>query len=196
MKHRANSVFLPVGSNNKLKPPFYRMITVFRSKVIYLGLVLLFSASLESIAAVDIVKFDDPQKDELYKELIQELRCLVCQNQNLADSNAELAKDLRRKTREMVEQGKSRSDIADYMVARYGEFVLYRPPLNKRTLILWFAPLILLLAAFGLLIRNRNKKKSELSVFSEADMKKAHDLLGSAGSNRVGKNLTDKTSNQ
>ncbi len=133
----------------------------------------------EAEAAVEVLQFEDRQQGNLYRELIQELRCLVCQNQNLADSNAELAKDLRRKTREMVEQGKSRQEIVDYMVSRYGEFVLYRPPVNKKTYILWFSPLILFIAALGFLFWSRNRKAPDTKVFSEAELTKAHDLMGS-----------------
>ena len=76
--------------------------------------------------------------------LAAELRCLVCQNQTLADSNAPLAEDLRNQVREKMRRGASDSEIVDYMVARYGDFVLYRPPLKLTTLLLWFGPLLLL----------------------------------------------------
>ena len=79
--------------------------------------------------------------------MIAQLRCLVCQNQNLADSNAELARDLRAKTYEMINAGASDEDIADFMIARYGDFVLYKPPLRLRTTLLWGGPFALLLIA-------------------------------------------------
>ena len=74
--------------------------------------------------------FEDPDRQALYDKLVRELRCLVCQNQNLADSNAELARDLRNKAYQMVAKGESYDDVVEYMVARYGDFVLYRPPLK------------------------------------------------------------------
>src|SRR3954452_11481684 len=76
--------------------------------------------------------------------ITSELRCLVCQNQTIADSNASLAVDLRRETREMLQQGKSDAQVVDYMPARYGDFVLYRPPLRATTVLLWFGPMLLL----------------------------------------------------
>ncbi|NKB61104.1 MAG: cytochrome c-type biogenesis protein CcmH [Gammaproteobacteria bacterium] len=92
----------------------------------------------------EIFEFGTPEQEAIYQTMIKELRCLVCQNQNLADSNAGLAQDLRRKTHEMVVEGKSQGEIAKYMVDRYGEFVLYRPTVSKSTFILWFSPFILL----------------------------------------------------
>ncbi len=89
--------------------------------------------------------FDDPVLQARYEKLTEELRCLVCQNQTIADSNAGLAVDLRRETRQMLLDGKSDEEIRAFMVERYGNFVLYRPPVDSNTLILWGAPAILLL---------------------------------------------------
>ena len=96
-------------------------------------------------AQVEVVEFESTAQAQLYQELIKELRCLVCQNQNLADSNADLAIDLRRKVVEMVTAGKDRAAITDYMVDRYGEFVLYRPRLNRATYLLWLSPFVILI---------------------------------------------------
>ena len=112
-------------------------------------LALAFSAH----AVIDAYKFDDPAQEARYKGLIDELRCLVCQNQNLADSNAELAQDLRRKTYEMVTTGKTDREVVDYMVQRYGDFVMYRPPLNAATLFLWVGPFVILAIGIGVLLR-------------------------------------------
>ena len=113
--------------------------------------------------------FEDPGDESRYKRLIAELRCLVCQNQNLADSNADLAKDLRKETYAMVKAGKSDEEIITFMVNRYGDFVLYRPPVKSTTLLLWFGPLIL--AALGGIVllvqirrRTRHKPPDELSA--------------------------------
>ena len=89
--------------------------------------------------------FDDPVMQARYEKLTEELRCLVCQNQTIADSNAGLAVDLRRETRQMLLDGKSDEEIRTFMVERYGNFVLYRPPVDSNTIILWGAPAILLL---------------------------------------------------
>jgi cytochrome c-type biogenesis protein CcmH len=110
-----------------------------------LGLLLLSPAQ----ARVEAVQFDTPRQEALYNELILELRCLVCANQSLSDSNAELAQDLRRKTAEMVQRGEDRESIVKYMVDRYGEFVLYKPRLTTATVFLWFGPFVVfLLVAF------------------------------------------------
>ena len=91
--------------------------------------------------------FADAQKETLYRELLGELRCMVCPNQSLLDSPAGLADDLRRRTRQLVAAGYSRAQVVDYMAERYGEFILYRPRLRPQTWLLWFAPLLLLAAA-------------------------------------------------
>ena len=95
----------------------------------------------------------DPALEQRVMTLASELRCLVCQNQTIADSNAPLAEDLRNQVREKMRGGASDSEIVDYMVARYGDFVLYRPPLKLTTALLWFGPLLLLAAGFGVLLR-------------------------------------------
>jgi len=92
------------------------------------------------------ITFDSPEQEERYDRLINELRCLVCQNQTIADSNADLAKDLRRQTLDMLRQGSSDDEIVKFMTDRYGDFVLYRPPVKPTTWLLWGAPMILLLS--------------------------------------------------
>ena len=127
------------------------------------------------VAAYD---FDTPQQEEAYQEMVSELRCLVCQNQNIADSNAELAQDLKRKTYEMVMQGKSKNEIADFMVQRYGDFVLYRPPVTNTTLLLWSGPFIIFVIGMIFLIRVIKAKQQDRSDELTAEEKaKAEDLL-------------------
>jgi cytochrome c-type biogenesis protein CcmH len=94
----------------------------------------------------------DPTIEARMVRITSELRCLVCQNQTIADSNAGLAVDLRKETREMLKQGKSDAEIVDYMTARYGDFVLYRPPLRTKTVPLWFGPALLLLIGGTVLV--------------------------------------------
>ena len=89
-----------------------------------------------------VLEFSRPEYKERYNSLINQLRCLVCQNQTIADSHAELALDLRKRVYEMIEQGASDKDIIDFMAQRYGNFVLYNPPLEPSTMLLWFAPFI------------------------------------------------------
>lgn len=129
-------------------------------------------------AKIETYEFDDPEKTARYNILIQELRCLVCQNQNLADSNAELAQDLRLQTYEMVSQGKTVDQVVDYMVTRYGDFVLYRPPFNLTTFLLWVGPFIILAGGVFILITLiRNKKREQRPELNPADMERARRLL-------------------
>jgi len=145
------------------------------------SLLLVFGAQ----AKVEVLSFDTPEHEERYNKLIAELRCLVCQNQNLADSNAELAVDLRRKTYEMVSKDKSEKEIATYMVDRYGEFVLYRPPLNSNTLLLWTGPFLILLVGVSLLIRTIRRRRAEQGVnVDDASLRAAATLLDSESDKR------------
>ena len=112
--------------------------------------------------AFDDREFKTPEDESLFNELVAELRCLVCQNQNIADSNADLAVDLRREIFTMIEAGNTRRDIVEFMVQRYGEFVLYKPRLSARTLILWLAPAGLLL--MGAIIMWRSVSYTHLTL--------------------------------
>lgn len=108
------------------------------------------------------------EQSERMKRLSEELRCLVCQNQTLADSNAELAVDLKRQIETLMREGRSDDDIRDYMVARYGDFVLYKPPVKRSTWVLWFGPFAML-ASGGLLwwlVQRRSRLKSEQALLS------------------------------
>lgn len=113
----------------------------------FLIFILLFSAPL--LAAEDYYTFTSKQQQQQFQVLTSELRCLVCQNQNLAESNSGLAADLRDQIYQRVQRGQSNQEIIDYLVARYGNFILYRPPVNGVTLILWLSPVLILV--FGLI---------------------------------------------
>lgn len=107
---------------------------------------------------------DDPVLEARVMRIAAELRCLVCQNQTIADSHADLAQDLRRQVREMIQQGRSDAEIIDFMTARYGDFVLYRPPLKGTTWLLWFGPALLLGGGVVVLVtvlRRRSKLPPE-----------------------------------
>jgi cytochrome c-type biogenesis protein CcmH len=105
-------------------------------------------------AAIDTEPaFDDPALQARYEEIIEEVRCLKCQNQSIRDSNAFLAADLRREIRRLLEEGKSDAEIYDFLVTRYGEFALYRPRASGKTLVLWLAPAILLVIGLFVLVR-------------------------------------------
>ncbi len=120
----------------------------------------------------------DPVLEQRVTALASELRCLVCQNQTLADSNAPLAEDLRKQVREKMRQGASDSEIVDYMVARYGDFVLYRPPLKLTTALLWFGPLLLLAGGFVVMLRRvlRRRPAQDFEV-TASEHKRAAELL-------------------
>ena len=113
-----------------------------------------------------------------------ELRCLVCQNQSIAESNADLARDLRQQIREQLRAGKSEADIRTYMTARYGDFVLYRPPLKAGTVLLWFGPFVLL--ALGALVLARIVRSRRAGdTLSEAERARAAKLLGRSPEDRA-----------
>jgi len=115
--------------------------------IIFLILALAMSVSVlaQSSPVQEPLKFENAQQEERFNHLTRELRCLVCQNQNLADSDAQLAHDLRSEVHEMLLAGKSDDEIKQFMVDRYGDFVLYRPPVQENTFLLWLAPALLLL---------------------------------------------------
>ncbi len=103
---------------------------------------------------------DDPVLEARVMRISAELRCLVCQNQTIADSHADLAQDLRQQVREMLQKGQSDAQIIDYMTQRYGDFVLYRPPVKSTTALLWYGPALLMLGGLGVLavvLRRRSK---------------------------------------
>lgn len=115
-------------------------------------------------ARVEVLEFGSPDEERRYKNLIAELRCLVCQNQNLADSDADLAADLRRITHRMIVEGKSDGDIVEFMVERYGDFVLYRPPLKPETAALWIGPAVLFGAGVVILVVFVRRRERRVAI--------------------------------
>jgi cytochrome c-type biogenesis protein CcmH len=128
-----------------------------------LGLALNAPAAFAS-TATEAALADDPVAEKRLQGLSEELRCLVCQNQNIADSNAELAQDLRREIRGMIKAGKSDKEIIDFMVARYGDFVLYRPPVQGNTLLLWGGPIALLILGIAALIAYQRRRAERVAA--------------------------------
>jgi cytochrome c-type biogenesis protein CcmH len=121
---------------------------------------------------------NDSVLEQRVMALAVELRCLVCQNQTLADSNAELAVDLRNQIREKMKQGASEADIVDFLVTRYGDFVLYRPPFKATTALLWLGPLLLLAAGLGaMFFRISRRRASDQPELTEAERERARALL-------------------
>lgn len=118
-----------------------------------------------------------PQYEDRYQSLLEELRCLVCQNQTLADSSSELATDLRVQVKDMLEQGSSDQQILDFMSARYGDFVLYTPPVKSHTLFLWLGPFALLLIGVVTALWMIAQRAKQAPTISEADQQRLHNLL-------------------
>ncbi len=141
---------------------------------------LIFAICLSGHAADTPLKFDDAAQEQRYQALLSELRCLVCQNQSLADSHADLAQDLRKEVHDMIAQGQGNADILTFMVERYGDFVLYRPPLRNTTWLLWFGPFALLLMAVWIAVRySRSRNRGAATALSESDQARLQALLRS-----------------
>lgn len=123
---------------------------------------------------------ENPELEKRVMALSEELRCLVCQNQTLADSHAELAIDLKNQVREKLASGMSNQDVIDYMVERYGDFVLYRPPVKGITWVLWFGPFLLLAVGIGVLVMKLRKRRAADEALPETELQRAASLLEGA----------------
>lgn len=144
----------------------------------YLSIVFLLILSGIACAGVEFREFANPEQQAAYENLTSELRCLVCQNQTIADSNAELAADLRRQVYEMLQQGKSKQDIAQFMTDRYGDFVLYNPPFKLKTGLLWIGPAaFLLIGLISVFLFTRRKKTAASVQISAEQQQKIRSLL-------------------
>lgn len=147
-------------------------------KLLFLLIFIGFSGAGPASAAEAVPVSADPALELRVQRLANELRCLVCQNQTIADSNAELAVDLRNQVREQLRQGKSEEEILSYMVQRYGDFVRYRPPVKIQTLVLWIGPFLLLAGGvFALLRYLRRRQPSESDELPQARLEEAADIL-------------------
>lgn len=139
---------------------------------------LLFSSV--AFSSIDALNFSSPQQESDYHQLTQSLRCPQCQNNNIADSNATIAVDMRGKVFELLQEGKSKNDVVDYMVARYGNFVTYDPPMTASTLVLWIAPLLLVLLGLVFLLRRKPKAQSAVKsqdILTDEDNARLAELL-------------------
>ena len=146
-------------------------------------LFLVMALLLTPVFAAPVVtyEFASEEQEALFNKLSNELRCLVCQNQAISDSNADLAKDLRDEIYGMLQQGKTEEEIVEFMVVRYGDFVLYNPPLKPMTWLLWFGPAFALLAGFFFVVRIINKqKKSAVTEMSSEEIERLKALQSEA----------------
>lgn len=151
---------------------------MYLQKIILIFLLLnAFFFSRDILAGVEFKEFTNTEQEQIYNSLVSELRCLVCQNQTIADSNADLAKDLRMKVYQMLQQGKTKQDIIDFMTQRYGDFVLYRPPLKAKTSLLWFAPVLFFLFGLLLLWSFIRKRKKTNAVVDQTVVDKIKNLM-------------------
>ena len=137
------------------------------------GILLIQAPFAESIEASI---FETEEQQSRYTQLIEDIRCPVCQGQSIGGSNSGLAKDLREKVREMILDGQSDPEIYSYMVERYGDFVVYKPPVNTKTYLLWFAPLFILILSLIFLFRS-TKRNKEKTVNASKDLERAKKLL-------------------
>ena len=130
-------------------------------------------------AGLESFDFSGSVEEQRYKDLLAEVRCLVCQNQSLIDSDAELAHDLRLEVYELMEQGRDDTEIRDFLVARYGDFVLYEPPIKPSTYLLWAGPFVLLALGIMMLMRTiRQRRQLQESQFSAEEQERLRQLLG------------------
>jgi cytochrome c-type biogenesis protein CcmH len=136
-----------------------------------------------SAAPIETFKFDSPETEKVFHKLSEELRCLVCQNQNIAESNAGLAKDLRLEIYTMLQQGKTEDEIVGFMVQRYGDYVLYRPPFKPLTWVLWFGPIIIFVIGLFVAIRfmKFQMKNKQVESLSEVDIERIKNLHAEQG---------------
>jgi cytochrome c-type biogenesis protein CcmH len=138
-----------------------------------IGLLLIQTPFAESIEASD---FETAEQQSRYTQLIENIRCPVCQGQSIGGSNSDLAKDLREKVHEMILDSQSNSEIYSFMVERYGDFVVYKPPVNIKTYLLWFAPMLVLIVFLVFLFRSTRKNKEKIVNLS-SDLDRAKQLL-------------------
>ena len=137
------------------------------------GLLIIQAPFAESIEASD---FETKEQQSRYTELIENIRCPVCQGQSIGGSNSDLAKDLREKVRDMILDSKNDSEIYSFMVERYGDFVVYKPPVNNKTYFLWFAPVLILIISLLFLFRS-TKENKEKTINESGDIDRAKKLL-------------------
>ena len=173
---------LALRSNPILIPSLpLRVLTRKFAAAIGIVMILGLSSFATAVIAKEAVPNEDPQIEQRMKNLTEQLRCLVCQNETLADSHADLAEDLRKQVREQMKAGKSDKEIIAYLTDRYGDFVLYKPPVKTTTYLLWFGPFVLLGGGTAVLYRylSRRRKMIEEKPLSADERRQAEQLLRS-----------------
>ncbi len=163
-----------------------RVAFSYRSRSIFMplsGLLVVFFLVFtpHSWAVIETYQFDTALQEQRYQSFIEELRCPKCQNQNLSGSDSEIAEDLRRQVHQMIMDGKSDTEITQYMLQRYGDFILYRPRFTPGTAVLWLSPLVLLLAGLGIwfsLARRRGSQEPSGGALSEEERQRLAGMIG------------------
>jgi cytochrome c-type biogenesis protein CcmH len=145
-------------------------------RVVFIILMLVFAGA---VIAKEAAPNEDPAIEQRLKVLTEQLRCLVCQNETLADSRADLAEDLRKQIREQMKAGKSDQEIIAFLTQRYGDFVLYKPPVKSTTYLLWFGPFVLLIAGTAVLFRFLKRRRELISdkPLTAEEQKRAEEIL-------------------
>lgn len=159
-----------------------------RLSLVLISMILAFAAH----ATIDTYNFKSVEEEQQFRELTGQLRCPKCQNNSIADSNAPIATDMREKVYELMEQGKSRQEIINYMIDRYGNFVTYEPPVTPATIILWLVPALCVVfgaAAIVMLSRRRKSRgvEEEVTSLSAEEEKRLQQLLSNKNSDKGGK---------
>ncbi len=142
-----------------------RMVLVF---------ILLFLVTAQVAGEVTL---RNPEDEQRFNDLSKVLRCMVCQNQSIADSNAELARDFRDQVKEQINEGQSDAEIIDYMVERYGHYILYRPPFSMATAILWMGPFILVVVGFVMVVRTMRRQEQSQAGTNTRQQARLQELL-------------------
>ena len=148
--------------------------------------------SVSAWASIDVLNFTSQEQEKEYQQLTQELRCPQCQNNNIADSNATIAVDMRAKVFELLQEGKSKQQVVNYMVQRYGNFVTYDPPLTAATIMLWVLPLLLVLFGIALVLRRRTKIQNAIQNQEQNVSVEQMESLTDAEQQRLQELLKDK----
>jgi cytochrome c-type biogenesis protein CcmH len=162
------SIAMPVNSQQLL---------AIRHLAMLFGFCCLLVLSVASHAAIDVYEFKTPAEEQRFQALMGELRCPKCQNQNLAGSDAEIAKDLKKRTYQLMEDGKSDNEIREYMIERYGDFISYKPPVRGSTYLLWFGPFALLAVIVLVLLLKRRQTIAPAQTLTPEESARLADLL-------------------
>ncbi|ABG18534.1 cytochrome c-type biogenesis protein [Yersinia pestis Nepal516] len=167
-------VILMIGSGSRKS---YRCIKSTRGRMRLLSLLLGLILSWGVLATIDTYRFSSVEQEQQYRALTEQLRCPKCQNNSIADSNATIAADMRAKVYELMQQGYSKQQIVDYMVARYGNFVTYEPPVTAATIILWAGPLLFVLIGAAIVVLRARRRVEKEPPLSQQEQQRLQSLL-------------------